>query len=495
MRRVIYALLAGASLFYAGFVTAEDSAEPVDPKYTWDLTEIYPTVEAWREARDEVAGDLEKLEELRGTLGESADSLYTALQAVSDANKKAASVYVYAQMQSHEDLRVTDTLERAELGTITLARLTESTAWLQPEILSVGREVIESYVKEDDRLAPFEFQLDNSLRNAPHTLGEEAEEALSYFTQAFGAPSDIYDLISNSDIPWPTVTLSNGEKHRIDSQGYGRWRRSENRDDRKMVFDAFWNKWSEYRNTVGKVLNTHLQTQVSLSKARNYDSVLERELFQDNLPMDIYRTLVAEVNEALPTLHRYFELRGRMLGVDQMHYYDIYPPLVSLDKEFDFDTSKAITLEAMEVLGDDWVSMQRDGMAQRWVHAYPQQGKRSGAYMQPHAHDVHPYILLNHNDDYASLSTMAHEWGHAMHSLYATQAQPYETVDYSTFIAEIPSTSLELILLDHMNTQCPDSGRENLLPGICARRHARYILQTNDVCGVRTRALRGSRAR
>jgi len=450
MQRLTYALLAGAWLILAGSAFAEDDAEPIDPKYTWDLTEIYPSVEVWEKARDEVAGDFEKLDEFRGTLGESADSLYTAMQAVSDANQKAARVYVYAQMQSHEDLRVTETQERAELGNMTLARLTESTAWLQPEILSVGREVIESYVKKDDRLAPFEFQLDDSLRNAPHTLGEEAEEALSYFTQAFSSASEIYGLISNSDIPWPTVTLSNGEEHRIDSQGYGRWRASENREDRKMVFDAFWNKWLEYRNTVGKVLNTHLQTQVSLAKARNYDSVLERELFQDNLPMDIYRTLVAEVNDALPTLHRYFKLRGRMLGVDQMHYYDIYPPLVSLDKEFDFDTSTEITLDAMEILGDDWVSMQRKAMAQRWVHAYPQRGKRSGAYMQPHAHDVHPYILLNHNDDYASLSTMAHEWGHAMHSLYATEAQPYETVDYSTFIAEIPSTSLELILLDHM---------------------------------------------
>jgi oligoendopeptidase F len=451
MRCVTCALLAGASILLAGSIAAADTAEPMDPKYTWDLTEIYPTVEAWSEARDEVLQDFAKLEELRGTLGESADSLYTAMQAVSDANKKAARVYVYAQMQNHEDLRVTETQERAELGTITLARLTESTAWLQPEILSVGREVIESYIKEDDRLTPFEFQLDNSLRNAPHTLGEEAEEALSYFTQAIAAPQEIYSLIANSDIPWPTVTLSDGEEHRIDSQGYSRWRQSENREDRKLVFDTFWNKWSEYRNSVGKVLNTHIQTQVSLAKARNYDSVLERELFQDNLPIGIYRTLVAEVNKALPTLHRYFKLRGRMLGVDQMYYYDIYPPLVSLDKKFDFESSKAITLAAMEVLGDDWVSMQRDAMAQRWMHVYPQRGKRSGAYMQPHAHDVHPYLLLNHNDDYQSLSTMAHEWGHAMHSLYATEAQPYETVDYSTFIAEIPSTSLELILLDYMN--------------------------------------------
>jgi oligoendopeptidase F len=150
-----------------------------------------------------------------------------------------------------------------------------------------------------------------------------------------------------------------------------------------------------------------------------------------------------------------------MLGVDQMHYYDIYPPLVSLDKEFDIETSKAITLEAMEILGDDWVSMQRDAMAQRWMHVYPQQGKWSGAYMQPGAFDVHPYLLLNHNDDYESLSTLAHEWGHAMHSLYSKETQPFETVEYSIFIAEIPSTSLVLILQDYM-TRNADSIDEKI---------------------------------
>ena len=450
MQRVTLALLAGAWLILAGPTDAKESAETIDPKYTWDLTEIYPSVEAWERARDAVMQDFEKLEKRRGTLGDSADSLYTAMQMFSDAYRNSARVSVYASLMRDEDLRVTETQERAQLGDIMFARFSEATAWIQPEVLKVGREVIESYINEDNRLAPFAFQLDDSLRNAPYTLGEEAEETLAYFTQSFSAPSDIYSLIANSDIPWPTVTLSDGEEHRIDSQGYGRWRQSENRDDRKMVFDAFWNKWAEYRNSVGKILNTHLQTQVSLAKARNYDSVLERELFQDNLPMDVYRTLVAEVNNALPTLHRYFKLRGRMLGVDQMHYYDIYPPLVSLDKTFDFETSKAITLDAMGVLGEDWVSIQRDAMAQRWMHVFPQQGKRSGAYMHPAAYDVHPYLLLNHNDDYQSVSTMAHEWGHAMHTIYSKQAQPFETVFYATFIAEIPSTSLELILLDYM---------------------------------------------
>jgi oligoendopeptidase F len=448
-------LLAAALLalpMAVGFAQEEAAEDrPVDPQYTWDLTELYPSVEAWNEAREEVLAEFDKLEDHRGTLGDSADSLYQAYRHVSDTLKKAGRVYVYASLNGDEDLRVTDTQERRQLGSIMFARFSEATAWMQPELLEVGREVIESYIHEDERLAPFAFQLDDSLRNAPHTLGAEAEQTLSYFSQSFGSPSSTYSLLANSDIPWPTVTLADGEEVRLDSQGYGSARSSQNRDDRKLVFDSFWTKWLEYRNSVGIILNSHIQTQVALAKARNYDSVLHRELHQDNIPPAVYHTLVEEVNKALPTLHRYFKLRARMLGIEQMHYYDIYPPLVSLSKKFDLETSKKTTLDAMSVLGDDWVDMQKAAMDERWMHVYPQRGKRPGAYMQGFAYDVHPYLLLNHNDNYASLSTFAHEWGHAMHTLYAKQAQPFETASYATFIAEIPSTSLELILRDYMS--------------------------------------------
>jgi oligoendopeptidase F len=438
-------------LLPAATLLAQDEATEVDPKYTWDLTEIYPSLEAWEQARDEVLASFEDIEARRGTLGNSAEDLYETLALISDTTRKAARVSTYSSLNADEDLRVTETQERRQLGQIMFSRFNEATAWVQPETLRVGEEVINAYLKEDGRLERFRFQLEDSLRNAPHTLGDEAEETLAFFSQAMASPFNIYGMVANSDIPWPTVTLSTGEEGRIDSQGYSRYRQAENRDDRKQVFDAFWGKWLEYRNSVGAVLNSHLQNQVALAKARNYDSVLQRELFADNLPEAVYRTLVAEVNAALPTLHRYFKLRTQMLGLDEMRYYDIYPPLVSLDKTFDIETSKQITLDAMAVLGDDWVQMQEKAINERWMHVYPSQGKRSGAYMSPGAYDVHPYLLLNHNDDYESLSTLAHEWGHAMHTLYSKQTQPFDTVFYSTFIAEIPSTSLELILQDYMS--------------------------------------------
>ena len=458
MKFRIIAALAVFSIVHTGLAQAQaqDDAAEVDTKYTWDLTELYPTVEAWEAARKDVMTKFDEIESRRGTLGDSADSLYDALQLISDTSREAARVSTYSSLNGDEDLRANEPQERRQLSQVMFARLGEATAWVQPEVLRVGEEVINAYVHEDDRLQQFAFGLEDSLRNAPHTLGDEAEETLSYFSQAHSSPNSIYSMVSNSDIPWPSVTMSNGEEGIIDSQGYSRFRGSDNRDDRKMVFDAFWGKWLEYRNSVGAVLNSHIQTQTALAKARNYDSVLQRELFQDNLPEAIYRTLVAEVNAALPTLHRYFKLRARMLGVEEMHYYDIYPSLVSLDKEFDIETSKAITLEAMAVLGDDWVAMQREAMDKRWMHVYPQRGKRSGAYMSPGAFDVHPYLLLNHNDDYEGLSTLAHEWGHAMHTIYSKQNQPFDISFYSTFIAEIPSTSLELILQDFMVKNAED---------------------------------------
>jgi len=330
MRKFLLPAAAAVLMLASQGAWAEDE-KTTDPQAVWDLTHLFDSVDDWNTAREEVLASFDKIEARRGTLGESAESLYETYRLVSDTMKKAGRVYVYASLNADEDLRSTEEQERNTEAGIMFARFRESTAWMQPEIIATGREVIESFIHEDERLAPFAHQLDDSLRNAPHTLSAETEQTLSYFSQSFGSPNEIYSMVANSDIPWPTITLSDGSEQTIDSQGYGLVRSSMNRDDRKLAFDTFWNKWLEYRNSVGLVLNSHIQTQVALAKSRNYDSVLHRELFSDNLPPAVYRTLVEEVNKGLPTLHRYFRLRARMLGVEQMHYYDIYPPLVSLD--------------------------------------------------------------------------------------------------------------------------------------------------------------------
>lgn len=448
-RRLLATVLVPLTLLSTAPSYSQPDPEP-DTRYVWDLADLYPSVDAWQTAREDVLEEISALEQLKGTLGKSPERLYNGLSSISATLKNVSRLYVYASLKHDEDIGNTANQEINQLAEIAYAQFSEATAWLEPELLTLGERKIQRFLKKNEKLEPFRHYLNNTLRNAPHTLDTEGEKTLSLFTRSLEAPGNIYSVLSNSDIPWPQVRLSDGKEHRIDTAGYSRWRASQNRGDRQAVFDAYWNKWKDYRSTIGNVLNSHLQAQVALARSRKYDSVLQRELFEDNLPEEIYRTLVTEVNQALPTLHRYFKLRGEMLGVKQMKYYDIYPTLVSLDKEFDIDTSIDITLKAMQPLGEDWVKKQSEAMEQRWMHVFPSPGKRSGAYMSGSAYDVHPYVLLNHNNDYESLSTLAHEWGHAVHTLYATESQPFETFRYSTFIAEIPSTSLELILQEYM---------------------------------------------
>jgi oligoendopeptidase F len=447
-RKLFYFTLVTTLSVFSALRSSSAAAPPTepDPSTVWDLTDLYPNDDAWNEAREELLDELDDLKARKGTLAKGYKVFYETLQLVSDLYRTAGRIYSYASLRADENLRNAPNQEKDQLAQQMYNRLGEAASWIDPEILELGRKKVESYQKKEPRLAPFAHQLDNTLRNEPHTLGQEAEAILAGAAQPLQAGYNVYGLLANAEIPWPEVELSSGAKATLNSQGYSTHRQSKNRDDRKLVFGSYWGKWAEYENTVGMTLSSHIQAEVFRSKARNYSSVLQRELYQDNLPEAIYRTLVREVNNALPTLHRYFKLRERMLGIDQMHYYDIYPPLVSLDQEFNLEQAKTMTLDAMSIFGDGWVNTQREAMDKHWMHVFPQPGKRSGAYQNGSAYDVHPYLLLNFDGTYDAVSTFAHEWGHGMHTLYAKQEQPFETHDYSTFIAEIPSTSLELLL-------------------------------------------------
>ena len=291
------------------------------------------------------------------------------------------------------------------------------------------------------------------LRGGSHTLSKEGETLVANFSQATGAASAVYSTLSNADMPWPKVKLSDGTEVTIDQSSYTKYRAVDNRADRKLVFDAFWGKWKEFERTYGVTFYEQLKKDAALAKVRRFPDSLTQALFANNLPRAVYDTLVDQASANLPTLHRYFKLRAKMLGLKStgdMQYFDIYPPLLKSDLKYPIDQSVQLMLASVKPLGDDYVKAMEAGTKARWMDVYPRDKKRSGAYMNGSVYDVHPYLLLNHNDDYESLSTLAHEWGHAMHSVLSAKAQPFITADYPTFTAEIASTTNEVLLLDHM---------------------------------------------
>jgi oligoendopeptidase F len=444
-------LLLGLTLAVALLSTPVKASESV----VWDLTGVYANDGAWESALEAAQDEITMLPKLAGSLagslGDSSASLSAALNQISSLEKEIARLYVYTSLIFDSDQRDADAQARIGRSRTLYSNFEESISWLAPEILAIGEARIEEFLSSDETLAAHAFFLRDTLRSAPHTLDAKTEEILAQASLALGASEQIYESYANADIPWPTVTLSEGQEVTLSQAGYSLWRAAPNRDDRKLVFDTFWQTWNQYNDGMGATMAANIQSNVFGAKVRNHDSTLAANLFDDGLPPEVYTQLVTQVNQSLPLFHRYLSLRGRMLGVDDLRYFDIYPPLVEVDTgEFDLARSAAITFEALKPFGEDYLALLKQGLDGEWMHSHPAPGKRSGAYMNGSIYDVHPFVLLNHNDDYESLSTFAHEWGHAVHSLLAQKENPYETASYSTFTAEMASTINEILLQEYM---------------------------------------------
>ena len=433
--------------------TAQDVDDSQSEQIEWDLGEIYPSYEAWNSAKTRLEERVDALAAYRGRLGESAATLREAFDAITGTEKELARLYVFAFLKADEDRRVSAAQERRGLAAALLSEFNETVAFVSPELLRVGSQTVQRYLAEEPGLDTHAFNIRNTLRQEPHTLSDETEQVIAATGPVVQGPERIYAMLTSSDMPFPTVTLSTGEEVRLDQAAYSLHRASRNRDDRRLVFDRFWGVWKAYETTLGQTLDTHVKTHVFQAKTRRYDSALDAALSGPNIPTAVYQKLIEATHRHLPSLHRYFRLRQRMLGLDDLHYYDIYPPLVASQRTFDIAESKALTRASAAPLGDHYLELLEKGFTGTWMHVYPQQGKAPGAYMYGDVYDVHPFLLLNHNGQFNDVSTFTHEWGHAIHTMLAQEHNPYETAGYATFTAEIASTTNEILLQEHMLAQ------------------------------------------
>ncbi len=413
-------------LLLASTVNAQEGDRAQIPeKYTWDLTHLYPTTVAWRSAKDALQAKIPDLGGFKGQLATSAETLADALDRMYTLDKELARLAGYASMLADQDTRDSEHQGmRQEIQQLRAAFRAE-VSYLRPEILRIDTVRLQTFLASEPRLSVYRFFIENVVRRRAHALDDAEEKILADVGPLSTSASSIFRILSNADLPYPTVTLGDGRTARLDQSAYTELRALPDRSDRQKV--------------------------MFFAKTRNYTSALEATLDWPNIPASVYMRLIEGVNRHLATFHRYLKLRKRMMGVDQLHYYDLYAPLVgSVQLRYTPEDAQALVLAAVEPLGLDYAAVVGRSFRDRWIDWYPAEGKWAGGYSTGAAYDVHPYILLNYNGQYADVSTLAHELGHLMHSYYTNKTQPYALKAYPIFVAEVASTFNEVLLMDHM---------------------------------------------
>ncbi len=432
-------------------LSQERDRSKVPDQYKWNFSDIYPSDDAWKSAKEKLAGTIPSIASYRGKLSTSPKELLGCLDLLSGVNREFTRLYTYASLHSDVDTRDAHYLaaqqEMRQIG----SSLAAQSAFIQPEVLKMNTATIDTFLAAEPKLGIYRHMLNDILRRKAHTGTEGEEKIIADASLMSDAPGSIFTIFSNADFPFPQVILSDGKTVKLDKAAFNLYRALPNREDRKKVFSAYFGRLNDYRRTFGTDLYAEVKKDMFYMNAQKYGSCVESALDGSNIPVEVYRSLVNNVNANLDIFYRYLQLRRRLIGVDQLHYYDLYVPVVSgVDLNYTIEESEKNILSALAPLGSSYVEVARKAFADRWVDVYPSDGKVAGAYSNGDAYDVHPFMLLNYNGKYDDMSTLAHELGHTLHSYLANKAQPYVNASYSTFVAEVASTFNEALLMDHM---------------------------------------------
>ncbi len=429
----------------------ERERNQIPDEYRWELGDLFPDDASWRREKDALVSRIPEIAAYRGSLTGSAERLVGCLRLTDEIGRTYMRLTAYAGMHSDEDTRDSRYLGmQAEMSQVG-STFSSAASFIEPEILAAGAETISRFLAAEEGLVVYRHYLDDLRRREAHTGTPGEERIIAEAGLLAEGPGDIYGIFTNADFPYPRVTLSDGECVTLNPSEFAVRRASTVRDDRRKVFKAYFSALNGYRRTFGTQLFAQVRKDMFFMRARNHPSSLAAALHGNNIPESVYRNLIGVIGEHLGTFRRYLTLRKRMLGIDSLHYHDLYAPLVEeADRSYTFGESRDLILASLAPLGEEYAGAAARAFDERWMDVYPTKGKRSGAYSNGIAYDVHPYILLNYNGRYDDVSTVAHELGHTMHSHLSNTHQPYATAHYSIFVAEVASTLNENLLFDHM---------------------------------------------
>ena len=435
----------------------------LDPQYTWATTDLYPTDKDWEAQIPQIQAMVEKLKACKGTLGKSSQNLLAFLKLEDEFELLADPFACYAMYKKDQDTRDPNAQKMSGVMMNLLVQADEAVAFAGPEILEISDQDMDRFYQEEPGLEHYRLALTRLRREKEHTLSQSEEALLASAGKLGQSPGTIYNLLGDADLPFPDAVDKDGNRHALSQGTFIPMEQSADRELRRSAFENFYSAYGQFRNTFASTLEAQMKQLQFFSDARKYPSPLQAALSANEIPVEIYHNLIQAVHQGFPAMHRYMRLRKQLLGVDELHYYDIYTPLVpDQDEQIPFEQAKEIALEALAPLGEDYLNMLREGFSNRWIDVYENQGKRSGAYSSG-IYGHHPFVLLNYADTLNDVFTLVHEMGHALHSYLSGKHQSITYANYRIFVAEVASTCNESILMQHLLGQTEDPKRRAYL--------------------------------
>ena len=429
----------------------------VKPEDTWDLSKLYDSDEAWSASLEEFKKMYPGYEQFQGRLNEGPEMLAACLKFDSELERLGERLGNYAYLKTTEDQGNSDYQRMVGQFQNTVTRAAEAGSFIRPEILAIDDATLTSFM-EHPSLELYRLSLERLTRYKKYTLGEKEEQLLAMQGEMAGASSKIFRQLHDADLKFGNVENEKGETVELSPSTFSQFLISPDRNVRKTAFHQFYEQFTAHENSLAAMLSGSIQTDVYYARARGYDSALHSALYSDNVPQTVYDSLIAAVRKNLPALFKYYDLRKRKMGLDEIHHYDTYVPILSdIDVEHTWEAATDVVCDSLAPLGDDYVNVLREGLSSgRWCDRYPNAGKQSGAFSYG-SYDGNPYIMMNYKPKVLNdVFTLTHEAGHSMHSYYSTQNQPFEYYNYTIFVAEVASTFNEQLLTRHMLDNASD---------------------------------------